>query len=130
MAVLHYTKDMCGTKAKIIKSTDDKVLVTCKRCLKKMKSSTAGKVRVEKTDNSVTLSYKSLQLKFKRREHNDMFMFCSPDGFVFTSVALSGTQIKRNMVEKDRKYFKDLLISLKDEDGELTGENIYNHFKD
>lgn len=130
MAVTHYIKDICGTKAKTIKSTNDKTLVTCKRCLKRMISSTASKVRVEKIADDVVLSYKRLQLKFKTREGNPMFMLCSPEGHVFTSVALSGTQIKRVMGDKDRKYFKNVLISLRDDGGELTGENVYKHFKE
>jgi len=127
MAVLHYSKDMCGTKAKTINSTDDKALVTCKRCLNKMKSSNMGKVRVEKIKENTTITFKRLQFKFKTHENNDMFMFTAPDGYIYTSAALSGTNIKRNMVEKDRLYFKDLFVALKN-DGELTSENIYKHF--
>ena len=129
MAVLHYNKDMCGTKAKTIKSTDEKSLVTCKRCLNRMKSSTAGKIRVEKMKGHVILSYKRLQLRFKMHDANDQFMFCSPDGYTFTSPALKGTQVKKMMTQKDRTYFTSVLTSLKD-NGVLTGENVYNHFKE
>ena len=129
MAVLHYNKDICGVKAKTIKSTDDKTLVTCKRCLNRMKKSTAGKIHVEKMKDHVILSYKRLQLRFKMYDANDQFMFCSPDGYTFTTPALMGTQVKKMLTQKDRTYFIDLLASLKD-NGVLTGENVYNHFKE
>ena len=126
MAVLHYSKNICGTKAKNINSTDDKDKVTCKRCLKKMSSSNLGKIKVEKIKDQVTLSFKRVQFGLKMGI-NTMLLFSAPDGNIFTSTALCGTNIKRNMDEKDRVYFKELFNSLKD-GGKLTGEKVYNHF--
>jgi len=128
MAVLHYKNGdsiLCGTKAKTYKHTDDKTTVTCKRCLGKFKS---NKVKVSKTHDFVILSVKRVEMKFPLRGKIDHFMLSIPDGSVFTSCGLYGTQVKRAMSTKDRTDISNTLKSLKNDNNGLYAEDIYKEY--
>ena len=129
MAVMHYKKDgkiLCGTKAKTFKSTNDRKLVTCKRCLKKLKDVT---INVIQTKTHIILTIKRIQFMFPLDKKIELFMMSTPDGTVFTSPLLCGTQIKRVVVERDRKVLSNVLQTLKMENKGLYAKNIYDHFK-
>jgi len=129
MAVIHYMKNneiLCGTKAKNFKSTDNKDSVTCKRCLNKFKATNS--IRVSKTKGDVILTVKRVEMKFPLNGSIDNFRLSAPEGMVFTSCGLHGTQVKRVMGDKDRKDIASILKSLKVTNKGLYANDIFNHF--
>jgi len=141
MAVLHFINKgvvLCGTKA--IKSTEVKELVTCKRCLKKLGVSVVPTVKkvtpkrkeaktvAEIKGRFVMLTSKDFMFRFDMNP-SDHFMFCTTTGTIFTSSALAGSQIKKNMKVKERKKMIDIFDELKDEDGKISGRSVLERFK-
>jgi hypothetical protein len=142
MAVLHFinkSEILCGTKAKTFKSTEVKELVTCKRCLKKLGVASVPtkktkpkrketKTIAEMSGRFVILTNKDCCFRFDMGP-SAHFMFCTSAGCIFTGTALRGSQVKKNMKEKERKKMINIFTELKDDEGMVSGRSVLERFK-
>jgi len=145
MAVTHFinkdTITLCKTKGKSPITTEVKELVTCKRCLKKLNMSVIGskttptpkrsttKTTAEIVGKHVILTSKDYMFRFDLKPSKH-FMLCTTTGTIFTSSALCGTQVKKNLKETERIKMVALFIKLKDDEGNISGRQILEHFKE
>lgn len=132
--VTHFVKDgqvVCGTKAKSPVTTETFSDVTCKKCMKKMETSTHGAKAVEDRKHGFCLEFKNgklLKIGDELDKEVGMMVIMDHTGHTVTSMKMANT---RGLLDrKEENFFRNYFDTKKtDLDRKPLVSDVFSDFK-